>query len=47
MSVDNQRGGTAQPINAGGAVPGTTAALPTELTHIEPTEINEETQQGA
>ena len=45
--MDNQRGTTAQPVTAVGAVPGTTAALPTELTHVEPTKIDEKTQQGA
>ena len=46
MSMDEQRGRTAQPVNLGGAVPGTAVALPTELTHVEPTRIDEETQQG-
>jgi len=30
-----------------GGVPGTAVTLPTELTHTEPTRINEETQQGS
>ena len=46
MSTNDQRGRTAQPVNVGGAVPRTAVAGPTELTHIEPTRIDEETQQG-
>ena len=44
--MDNQPGETGQPATLGGAVPGTTAPLPTELTHTEPTKIDEATQQG-
>ena len=40
--MDNQRVTPAQPT-----VAGNTVTLPTELTHIEPTKIDEETQQGA
>lgn len=47
MSMNDQRGKTAQPVMPGGAVPGTAVTLPTELTHVEPTKIDEETQQGA
>jgi len=47
MSVENGRGKTTQHVNVGGAVPGTAVALPTELTHIEPTRIDEATQQGS
>jgi hypothetical protein len=42
--MDNQRGTNARPVD--GAVHVTTATLPTELTHIEPTRIDEQTQQG-
>ena len=47
MSMNDQRGKTAQPVMPGGAVPGTAVTLPTELAHVEPTKIDEETQQGA
>jgi len=38
MSVENGRGKTTQHVNVGGEGPGTAVALPTELTHIEPTQ---------
>jgi len=44
--MDNQPGETGQPVTLGGAVPEATVPLPTELTHTEPTEIDEATQQG-
>ena len=44
MNTDNQRGTTSRPVTDGGVVPGTTP--PTELTHIKPTKVDEETQQG-
>jgi len=48
MSMDDQRETIpTQPATVGGTVPGTTVALPTEVTHIEPTKIDEQTQQGS
>jgi hypothetical protein len=45
MSTNDQRGATA-PGTVGGAVPGTTIPLPSDLTRVEPTKVDEATQQG-
>lgn len=46
MSTNNQRD-TAAPVIITGAVPGTTVPLPSELAHVEPTRVDEATQQGS
>ena len=45
MSTNDQRGTTAPGV-VGNAVPGTTITLPSELARVEPTKVDETTQQG-
>jgi len=46
--MNNQRDLAAPPVVVSGAgVPGTSIPLPTELTHVEPTKVDEATQQGS
>ncbi|KAF9646696.1 hypothetical protein BDM02DRAFT_2978659 [Thelephora ganbajun] len=47
MSMDNQRSTADRPVMVGDAVPGTTVTLPSELTHVQPTKVDEATQQGS
>lgn len=45
MSTNDQRDTTA-PAAVGGAVPGTTVTFPSEQPYVQPTKVDEATQQG-